>query len=112
MTKTLKLTNEWDLTVDERGNIATIEGNERLAQDVASSVLVWYGECPMDTTRGVEYNRMDEIKDTLNNDMNNQALLVEGVSDSFVVFEKVENRVLQPVIYVTNEENETITVGA
>lgn len=109
--KTLALTEKWDLFIDDFGNIATHDDNERLAQDVASSVMVWKGECPFDTERGVDYARMDEIRDTLPNEINNQAILVNGVVDSSVALEKLENRTLYPIIYVKNEENETITVG-
>ena len=39
---------DWDITTDGVGNIATLSGNDRLAQDVASSVRVFTGELPFD----------------------------------------------------------------
>lgn len=110
--KTWALDNlNWDVYVGQTGDIATLEGNDRLAQDVASSVRVFRGELPMDTERGVEYTKPDTNRQELNDQMNEQARLVEGVQNSVVVFEELQNRRLKPIIYVTNEENEQIVVG-
>lgn len=103
--------DSWDITTDEVGNIATLSGNDRLAQDVASSVRVFTGELPFDIERGVDYNKPDTNRYILNDQMNEQARLVEGVQNSVVVFEELKDRVLKPVVYVTNEENEEIVVG-
>lgn len=110
--KTLKLDNDsWDLSVDELGNIATVTGDRRLAQDVASSVRVWEGELPFDVSRGINYGNPDEIASTLNYEMNKQARLVNGVMDSYVVFDKLTDRKLNATIYVTNEIGEQVAVG-
>lgn len=110
--KTLALNDDWDIYIGNDSNIAVKDGNERLAQDVASSVMVWKNELPFDMQRGVNYAQMDEMRNTLQAEMNKQVVLVDGVLDSTIAFEKLENRTLYPIIYVTNEENETITVGA
>lgn len=103
--------DSWDVYVDQVGNIATLSGNNRLAQDVASSVRVFRGELPMDVERGVEYNKPDTNRQELNDQMNDQAKLIEGVQSSVVIFEEFKDRTLKPVIYVTNEENEEVVVG-
>lgn len=110
--KTIALDTNWDIGIDNLRNIATVSGNDRLAQDVASSVRVFKGELPFDIERGVNYAKPDENRETLNYEMNEQARLVDGVADSVVVFEKLENRTLKPVVYVTNEEGQQITIGA
>lgn len=110
--KTIALDTNWDIGIDNLRNIATVSGNDCLAQDVASSVRVFKGELPFDIDRGVNYAKPDENRETLNYEMNEQARLVEGVADSVVVFEKLENRTLKPVVYVTNEEGQQITIGA
>lgn len=110
--KTWKLDKDWDVGLDDLNNIAMVEGNDRLAQDVASSVRVFKGELPFDIDRGVAYDKPDEVRNTLKNDMNEQALLVDGVSDSITVFNNLTDRLLNVTIYATNEEGETITVGA
>lgn len=103
--------DSWDVYTDEVGNIALKSDSARLAQDVASSVRVFTGELPFDITRGVDYNKPDTNRDLLNHQINEQARLIEGVKSSIVVFEKLKDRKLKPVIYVINEENEEIVVG-
>ena len=107
--KTIGLENN-DLYVDEFNNLGIKDGLERLAQDVASSVKVWKGELPRDIQRGIDYNDIDGIQDTLNHDIIQQANLVEGVSEVTVDYERRENRVLTPTIYVKSEDGETVEV--
>lgn len=109
--KTWKLDSNWDICLDDLNNVATIDGNERLAQDIASSVRVFKGELMFDVNRGVEYDKPDEVRNTLKSDMNEQVLLVDGVEDSMVVFNNLTDRLLNVTIYATNAEGETITVG-
>ena len=109
--KTIALDSNWDIGVDSLGNLATLENNDRLAQDVASSVRVFKGELPFDIERGVNYDKPDENRETLNYEMNEQARLVEGVADSVVVFEELKDRTLKPVVYVTNEDGQQIGIG-
>ena len=107
--KTIGLENN-DLYVDEFNNIGVKDGLERLAQDVASSVKVWKGELPRDVERGIDYNDIDGIQETLNHDIIQQANLVEGVAEVTVDYERRENRVLTPTIYVKSEDGETVSV--
>lgn len=108
--KTIGLDSSWDIYVDDYGNIAIKESLPRLAQDVASSVRVFRGELPRDTQRGINYNDIDGIQDTLNHDIIQQANLVEGVAEVTVDYERRENRVLTPTIYVKSEDGETVEV--
>lgn len=107
--KTIGLENN-DIYVDDLGNIGVKDGLSRLAQDVASSVKVWLGELPRDTQRGINYNNIDNIQDTLNHDIIENAKLVEGVSEVTVEYDKEGNRVLNPDILVVSEDGETITL--
>lgn len=107
--KTIGLENN-DLYVDDFGNIGVKEDLERLAQDVASSVRVFRGELPRDVERGIDYNDIDGIQETLNHDIIEQAKLVEGVAEVTVDYERRENRVLTPTIYVKSEDGETVEV--
>lgn len=45
----------WDLCKDASGNIAMASDPYALAQDVASAVRTFLGECWYDTTKGVPY---------------------------------------------------------
>lgn len=48
-------TTGWDLVLDSSGNLAVLTGGLALAQDVASAVRCFRGECWYDTTLGVAY---------------------------------------------------------
>jgi len=109
--KTFALNNNWDVYVDELGNIATKDGLDRLAQDVSSSVRVFIGEIPTDLERGCHYADVDNNRAYLNNEMNEQALMVDGVDESMVVFEQLEDRTLKANIYITSTNGEEIIVG-
>ena len=45
----------WDLCLDASGNIALATEPYSLAQDAASAIRLFLGECYYDTTRGVPY---------------------------------------------------------
>lgn len=45
----------WDLTLDANNNIAVAGEPYSLAQDAASAIKTFLGECYWDTTRGVPY---------------------------------------------------------
>ena len=107
--KTIGLENN-DLYIDEYNNLGIKDGLARLAQDVASSVKVWKGELPRDVQRGIDYNDIDGIQDTLNHDIIQQANLVEGVAEVTVDYERRENRELTPTIYVKSEDGEVVEV--
>ncbi|MHB8283480.1 MAG: hypothetical protein ACYDD1_02280 [Caulobacteraceae bacterium] len=54
--KTLLLDLEnWDLCIDASGNIALAAEPYAIAQDVASAVRTFQGECWYDTTKGIPY---------------------------------------------------------
>ena len=107
--KTIGLENN-DIYIDEYNNIGLKDGLSRLAQDVASSVKVWKGELPRDIERGIDYNDIDGLQDTLNHDIIEQASLVQGVSEVSVDYERRENRVLTPTIYIKSDDGDVIEV--
>lgn len=45
----------WDLTIDATGNIGTADEPYSIAQDAASAIRTFLGECYWDTTIGVAY---------------------------------------------------------
>ncbi|MGV3346428.1 hypothetical protein ACGVWS_12055 [Enterobacteriaceae bacterium LUAb1] len=58
--KTLQLdTDTWDLMLDGQGYIAIASAPYAVAQDVASSCLVFSGECYYDNTLGIPWK--DEV---------------------------------------------------
>ena len=55
---TLLLNSDWDLTLDNAGNIAVIGGGYAIAQDVASAVRLWRGELWYATNLGISYEQI------------------------------------------------------
>lgn len=108
--KTLALDENWDLGVDEFSNIALKSDNEALAQDVASSVMVWKNELPFDRLRGIAYNKPEELEGVLGFEVKKQAKLIDGVLNASVIFNRLEDRGLNMTIYVENENGEIINV--
>lgn len=47
--------NNWDLDLDASGNLAAVDEPERLAQDVATTCLLWRGESFWDAEFGVPW---------------------------------------------------------
>lgn len=102
---------DWDCFVDKNTKgIAIKNGNEQIAQDVASSVRVWVGDCVFDKERGVEYNNPEKIRDTLSFDMEEQAKRITGVDNAVVSYNGFENRVADATIYVQTTDGESIEV--
>lgn len=56
MAKTLPLSPAaWDLVLDSVGNLSLADPDSSIAQDVASAIRTFLGECWYDTTLGVPY---------------------------------------------------------
>ena len=56
MAATLLLDNStWDIKLDDSGNIALAADPDSLAQDAASAIKTFVGECYWDTTVGIPY---------------------------------------------------------
>lgn len=109
--KTLSLTNKWDLTLDEFGNIATKDGNTQIAQDVASSVRVFKGEMLFDKERGISYNEPEKERETLGFDLTREAKKISGVVDALAVMDSLEQRELNATIYIETENGEVLNVS-
>ena len=110
--KSLKLTSQWDLTVDENGNIAMIDDGLQIAQDVATACRVWRGESLFDTTRGIPYK--EEIMGNLPNMTVLQAYCsqegtrINGAEIITIKDVSFENRVLKPDIQITTNTGDTL----
>jgi len=55
---TMKLTTNWDLDLDGSNNFATVDGRQAIAQNIATTCLVWRGEYYWNTTFGVPYKNI------------------------------------------------------
>lgn len=95
----------WDLVLDVNGNIAVAENPYSLAQDAASSVRTFAGECWYNGTLGVSY--FDFFGKTpnlplLRQDMVSQALLVPGVASAQVFITSIVGRKVTGQVQVTD----------
>lgn len=113
---TLALTADWDLDVDDRGNMRTIGDSTgqvtqilmtgdsvprttqniqtgpgmRLAQDVASRTRAWRGEVWFDTQQGIDYPRYLGLAPSvleLRADFQNEALRVPACATALADFD-------------------------
>lgn len=109
MQKTLLLDRTaWDLVLDTSGNIACATEPYSLAQDVASAVRTFLGECWYDTTQGVPYWQqilgqwppMILVKRRIEQ----TALTVPGVTAATCDFLQFNNRQLTGRILITNSD--------
>lgn len=56
MAKTLPLSRPgWDLVLDPAGNLVLTDSDNSIAQDVASAIRTFLGECWYDTSMGLPY---------------------------------------------------------
>jgi hypothetical protein len=97
----------WDLVLDANGNIAVADEPYSLAQDAASAIKTFLGECYWDTTVGVPYlQRIFGKSPPLNyikTQMVSAAETVPGVLSAQVFIISLTNRVLKAQVQVTPE---------
>jgi hypothetical protein len=96
----------WDFAVDANGSIAVADEPYRLAQDAATAIRTFAGECRYDTTRGVPYFKdiLDKPAslDLVRADLEKEALKEPGINQARVFFTDFANRRLQGQVQVTS----------
>jgi hypothetical protein len=111
------LPDTWDLTADAFGNIALASEPYALAQDAASAIRTFEGECYYDTTQGLPYwqqilGKMPPLS-LVRQKMVDAALSVPGVVSARVFFSGFDDgtRQLSGQVQVTNAAGELAGVG-
>lgn len=98
----------WDLVLDAKGNIALASAPYAIAQDVASAVRTFTGECWYDTTKGVPYWQgiLGERPSPqfLKNALNNAALAVPDVADAQTILISFTDRELTGQVQVIDTD--------
>ena len=98
----------WDLVLDSSGNIAVASEPYSLAQDAASAIRTFLGECYWDTTLGVPYfakvfrgppPSISAIKQMFVD----AALTVDGVASAKVFLVQASDRSLTGQVQVTSQ---------
>jgi hypothetical protein len=88
----------WDLVLDTSGNIALASNPYAIAQDVASAVKLFAGECWFDTTKGIPY--FDQVlghlppQSVVKAYVENAALTVPEVAEAQCTLVSLKGRVL------------------
>lgn len=110
--KTLLLdTVAWDLVLDVDGNIAAATNPYSLAQDAASAIRTFLGECWYDTTIGINYfglflGKAPNIP-LLKAKLVGQALTVPDVTDAHVFITGIVGRRVSGQVQVTSSSGTT-----
>lgn len=105
----------WDLVLDAGRNIALASAPYSLAQDVASAIKTFLGECYYDTTLGVPYFQQILGKlpplSVFQEQMVEAALTVPGVVSARCVINTFEDRTLSGQVIFTDTTSRTGTVS-
>lgn len=116
MQKTLLLDQvAWDLVLDADANIACATNPYSIAQDVASAVRTFIGECWYDTSQGIPY--WQEILGELppislvKSDIETAALTVKSVKTAICTLTSFEDRKLSGRIEITDAFGNTSTAN-
>ena len=115
MHKTLLLDRKaWDLVLDARGNIACASEPYSIAQDAASAVKTFLGECWYDTRQGIPYWQTTlgqspalSLVKTLIVDA---AMTVPDVTAAHCTFVDLRERQLTGNLLITDADGNTATV--
>jgi len=105
----------WDLVLDVNGNIALAEAPYSVAQDVASAIRTFLGECWYNTTLGLPY--WQEILGQLpplnyiSQQMITQSLTIPNVVSAKVTFQSFTDRVLSGQIQIIDTDGATNNVA-
>jgi hypothetical protein len=96
----------WDLMVDANGNIAVATGALALAQDAASAIKTFLGECYWDTTIGVPWLQQILGRPVslalLKQQLVDAALTVPGVASAVVYISGFSNRSIAGQVQVVS----------
>lgn len=105
----------WDLCLDASGNIAVAREPYAIAQDVASAVRTFLGECWFNTTDGVPYwtdilGQRPPLQ-LVKKDIINAAMTVRGVVAAQCYITGFEGRTLTGQVQVTTSAGVTLPVN-
>lgn len=104
----------WDLILDAQNNIAVCTDPYAIAQDVASAIRLFKGECWYDTTRGVPH--FQEILGhqpslgVLKSALQTAALTVPDTETAVVFISGVVNREVLGQVQITSTSGATTVV--
>lgn len=105
----------WDLTLDASGNLALASQPYAMAQDVATAVRTFLGDCWYDRSLGIDYFGQVLGQNTplsiIKNLIVQEAQTVPGVTNAKVFITSFKNRQLDGQIQFTDANQNLIVVG-
>jgi hypothetical protein len=111
MAKTLPLADDWDLHLDAFGNLSLTDPDVSLAQDVASAIRTFLGECWYDTSLGLPYFEailgQRPPRSLVVAKIQQEALRVPEVGTAVVRFLGLKDRALTGVLAITRTNTST-----
>lgn len=104
----------WDVCLDANGDWAMASDPYALAQDVASELKTFLGECYYDTSVGIRYKedilgKLPPIS-LVRSQMETAALRVVGIRTAQCVFDSFSNRALSGYVLCSTTANQTFKV--
>ena len=105
----------WDLRLDSTGSIAVADAPYQLAQDAASAILTFIGECFYDKSLGVPY--FDQILGhtpslaLMKARFEAAALTVPGVVSAKAYIQRYVNRTVTGTVHVTDRAGATTSAA-
>lgn len=106
MPNTLPLSGSWDVQLDNAGNLNLTDPYTSIAQDVASAIRTFLGECWYDVSLGVPYFQTifghRPPASLVRAKVKAAALQVNGVSTANVTAIAIKNRAITGTIVVTS----------
>jgi hypothetical protein len=106
----------WDFVLDANHNIAMASDPYSVAQDVASSVRTFIGECWYDTTRGIPYFQQilgqSPPLSYIKTQIAAAAALVPGCANPVVFISSAQNRVLSGQVQFTDSNTGAVQAVA
>lgn len=107
--------SQWDICLNAAGDLAIATEPYQVAQDVASAIRLFLGECWYDTSKGVPY-----FTDVLGHSpppsyfqtlMENAALTVPSVVSAECTIESVDGRTVTGSVKFTTSDGQTSSVA-
>lgn len=113
--KTIFLDNTGNIGIDAAGNIAVASEPYALAQDAASAIRIFQGECLYDISIGIDYfgRILGKIPNLeyVRSQMIARAMTVPGVVAAQVFFTSYTDRALSGQVQVTSNKNIVTSAG-
>ena len=114
MPHTFLLSENWDIDLDDSGDIATVTGPYAIAQAVANAVRLFTSDAYFDADKGIPHFEVElghlPPMSVLRTRILAAALAVSGVADATVEFTSYTDRLLSGEILITTTDGERVNV--